>query len=77
MGRATIVVPATSDFCGFTESGLSDTMAMSYGRAFARTLSEQDGFIKITLSSGSVQVIGHDTTQGVSPVGQCKVFSDC
>ncbi len=64
MGRATIRVPSTDNAEEIFETGLSDQMAMSYGTVFARTLSDEDGFVTVTLSSGSVRVIGHDTARG-------------
>lgn len=43
---------------------------MSYGTLFARTLSEQDGLVIVTLSSGDVRVIGHDTVNGELTIGR-------
>ncbi len=70
MGRATIRVPATDNDGEIFADGLSDQMAMSYGTVFARTLSEQDGFVTVILSSGSVRVIGHDTARGELRIGR-------
>jgi ribosomal protein L2 len=70
MGRATIRVPATDNCKEVFETGLSDQMAMSYGTAFAQTLSEPDGYVTVTLSSGSVRVIGHDTLRGRITIGR-------
>ena len=70
MGRATICVPATDNNAEIFCEGLSDHIAMSYGTVFARTLSEQDGFVTVTLSSGSVRVIGHDAARGKITIGR-------
>lgn len=43
---------------------------MSYGTAFARTLSEQDGYVQVTLESGMVKVIGLDTLTGKLTIGR-------
>lgn len=69
MGRATIRIPATDKRKEVFETGLPDALAMSYGTAFARTLSEQDGYIQVTLESGEVKVIGHDTLTGKVTIG--------
>jgi len=70
MGHAKLVVPATDNHEAVCETGLSDPMAMSYGMLFARTLSEQDGFVTVTLESGEVKVIGHDTTNNTLTIGR-------
>lgn len=67
---ATLSVPATDNSPEILEKGLSDQMAMSYGRAFATTLSEQDGFVIVTLESGYERVIGHDTVRGELTIGR-------
>ncbi len=58
MGRATISVPKTDNGSEIFCEGLSDHIALSYGRLFASTLSDDDGFVTVTLTSGSVRVIG-------------------
>lgn len=70
MGHATIRIPATDNNKEVFETGLSDQMAMSYGTAFARTLSEQDGYVQVTLESGMVKVIGLDTLTGKLTIGR-------
>lgn len=70
MGLAKMIVPATDNFKEIVETGLSDQMAISYGRLFARTLSEQDGFITIILESGVVIVIGLDSINGTLTIGR-------
>ncbi len=60
MGHATICIPKTDNFEEVRETGLSDQLAMSYGTLFARTLSEQDFAIAVTLESGEIQVIRHE-----------------
>ncbi len=71
MGHATIRVPGTDNNNGeiFCE-GLSDHIAMSYGRLFATTLSDEDGFVTVTLTSGSVRIIGLDTARGKLRIGR-------
>lgn len=70
MGLAKMIVPATDNFKEIVETGLSDQMAISYGRLFARTLSEQDGFITVILESGAVIVIGLDSINGALTIGR-------
>jgi len=70
MGRATITIPATDNCPEAHETNLSDQMAMSYGTLFARTLSEQDGFVTVTLTSGSIRLIGHDTVRNRITIGR-------
>jgi hypothetical protein len=60
-GKATLDVPATSEGDAIRVQGLSDQVAISYGKLFARTLSEQDGFVTVVLESGVTRIIGHDT----------------
>jgi len=61
LGKARLEVPLTDNSDAIRADGLSDVLAMSYGRLFARTLSEQNGFAIVTLSDGQVKTIGHDT----------------
>jgi len=69
MRRATLCVPTTDNCKGLKMTGLSDQMAMSYGRAFAATLSEQDGYVTVRLQSGSVRVIGRNVLTGELTIG--------
>lgn len=69
-GQATLYLPTTSTIGPSKYSGLSDAMAMSFGRTAARTLSEEDGFVLVTLENGSEIVIGHDTLNGVLTIGR-------
>lgn len=59
-GKATLEIPR-SDNGTLKVCGLSDELAMCYGRVIGRTLSEQDGYVVVTLESGLVKVIGYDT----------------
>lgn len=68
--KATLEVPASGNIGPSTTKGLSDEMAMGYGMLFARTLSDHDGFVKVTLESGSVRVIGHDTLRDKVTIGR-------
>ncbi len=70
IGRATLFVPSTDNKSEFTASGLSDQIAMSYGRLFARMLSEQDGYVTVTLESGSVRVIGLNSVTNKLTIGR-------
>lgn len=70
MGHATICVPGSGNNKAMRETGLSDQVAMSYGRLFARTLSEQDGFVTVTLQSGAVRMIGYDTENDKVTIGR-------
>ena len=65
---ATLEVPATDERPPISET-LPDTLALSYGTMFARTLSEDDGFVVVTLSDGKIRVIGYDTLTGQLTIG--------
>jgi len=67
--KATVEVPATDNSKAFTKK-LSDYKAMLYGKQQARRLSERDGFVTVTLASGSVRVIGYDTSTGKITIGR-------
>lgn len=69
-GRATITVPKCGPCPESTHDGLSDEQAMSFGTLAAKTLSEQDGFVTVTLESGDKRVIGHDTLTGELMIGR-------
>ena len=64
-GKATLNLPQ-----GERYEGLSDALAMSFGRIAAWTLSDEDEFVTVTLESGSVRVIGLDTILGKLSVGR-------
>lgn len=67
--KATVEVPATDNSKAITKR-LSDHKAMLYGKEQAKRLSERDGFVTVTLTSGSVRVIGHDTSTGRITIGR-------
>lgn len=67
---ATITIPKSGPCPESRHDGLSDALAMSFGRRAARTLSEQDGYVTVMLESGSVRVIGHDTVTGELTIGR-------
>lgn len=71
-GQATLEIPRSGAIGPSRTDGLSDHLAMTMGRAAAWTLSEQDGFIIVTLESGSVRVIGHDTLHGRLTIGRLR-----
>jgi hypothetical protein len=68
--KAKLEVPATDNCDAIRENGLSDTMAMSYGRLFASTLSDEHEFVIVKLNSGSVRIIGLDTWTGKLTIGR-------
>ena len=67
-GKATLEIPRFGTIGPMFVGGLSDQLAVSYGSIAAWTLSEEDGFVVVTLSDGTVKTIGHDTLRG------CLVF---
>jgi hypothetical protein len=69
-GKATLKVPWSDNVPEVFVGGLSDQMAMSYGTLFARTLSDEHAFVEVTLSSGSVRVIGLCTLTGKIHIGR-------
>lgn len=69
LGKAKLDIPASGEFGPIHNEGLSDELAMIFGRIAARTLSEEDGFVTVTLESGDVKVIGHNTITGLLTIG--------
>jgi len=69
-GKASISIPASGPIGPDGMSGLSDELAMVYGTMFARTLSEEDGFVTVALECGKVLVIGHDTFRDTLTIGR-------
>ncbi len=69
-GQATLEIPQIGNIGPSETRGLSDALALTFGRIAARTLSEPEGFIKVTLTSGSVRVIGYDTTNNKVTIGR-------
>ena len=67
--QATLEVPATDNHHAIRET-LPDALALSYGMVFARTLSEQDGFVVVTFSDGQTRVIGNDTIRNELTIGR-------
>ncbi len=59
-GNATVNIP-TNGVIGPSETGgLSDELAVSIGRIAARTLSEPNTFVTVTLECKAVILIGYD-----------------
>lgn len=56
-GKATLDIPASDTIGPSHTEGLSDELAMIFGRIAARTLSEQDGFVTVSLESGEIKII--------------------
>ena len=69
-GTATLEIPKIENIGPLRTEGLSDELAMSFGRIAARMLSEDDGFVTVTLESGTVRVIGNDTIANVLTIGR-------
>jgi len=70
IGKAKLDIPRVGTIGPSQLSGISDTMAMSFGRLAAMTLSEQDGHVLVTLQSGSVRVIGYCTATDTVVIGR-------
>ncbi len=60
-GKASLTIPSTAVTGPFRVGNISDALALDIGRAAAWGLSEQDGYVIVTLESGKETVIGHDT----------------
>jgi len=69
-GKAKIEIPRSGNIGPSQLDGISDVMALGMGRIAAMTLSEQDGYVVVTLSNTQVKVIGHDTTTGEIVIGR-------
>jgi len=79
-GKASIRIPSSGNIRLSYCDGLSDRLAMTIGRAAAWTLSEQDGFVIVTLGSGKTKVIGQDEAHGSLIIGRLipmKVIRRC
>ena len=62
-GKATLDIPADWNIGHSRTEGLSDQMALSFGRIAAMTLSDNK-CVKVTLESGQVKIICNTTTIG-------------
>ena len=69
-GKATLDIPASGDIGPSQTEGLSDDMAVSFGRIAALTLSDEDDCVKVTLASGEVRLMGHDTVHHAIVTGR-------
>lgn len=69
-GTTTLEIPQVGDIGPSRTEGLSDELAMVIGLTAAWTLSEQDGFVIVTLADGTARVIGHDTIKGELTFGR-------
>lgn len=69
-GKATLDIPASDTIGPSHTECLSDELAMVLGRIAARTLSEQDDFVTVSLESGEVKVIGYDTVYDTLTIGR-------
>jgi len=63
-GKATLEIPGSGNIGPSTTGGLSDELAMILGRTAAMTLADEDGDVLVTLSDGTVKVIGHEAWSG-------------
>lgn len=69
-GNATLEIPSSGVIGPSRYDGLSDSLALVLGRFAARTLSDEDGYVVITYSDGSVKLIGPDTADDVLVIGR-------
>lgn len=69
-GQASLSIPQVGHIGPSRTEGLSDELALILGRTAAMTLSEQDGFVVVTLSDGQVKAIGFDTARGEVTIGR-------
>jgi len=77
-GNATLEIPASGDIGPTQMDGLSDQLAMIMGRTAARTLSERDDSVSVTLESGTVVIIGHEQVDGTLIIGcSMEVITRC
>ena len=60
-GNATLDIPQSGSIEPSHTEGLSDELAIVIGQTAARSLSEQDGFVVITLSDGTELTIENGT----------------
>ncbi|KKN91152.1 hypothetical protein LCGC14_0220170 [marine sediment metagenome] len=72
-GQAKLEIPTSGNIGPSCTTGLSDQLAMTIGRTAARTLSEQDGYVVVTLESGSVRVIGYNTIHDKLVIGRLTI----
>jgi len=70
--KAALYIPACGPISASKWEGLSDDMAMVFGRRAAHTLSERDGYVRVTLSDGTEKVIGLDTLSGCLRIGTLR-----
>ena len=75
-GHATITIPKCGPCPETTHDGLSDALALSFGRRAARTLSEQDGYVVVVLESGMQRLIGYDTCHNAVVIGHLTGRTD-
>ena len=71
-GKASLDIPSSGDIGHSRHVGLSDELAMIYGRIAALTLSEQDGYVIVTLSDEHEKVIGYDTVSDNIRIGDLQ-----
>jgi len=69
MCKAVLDIPACGPIKSSRWTGLSDEEAMTFGRRAAQTLSEQDGFVIVTLSDETQKVIGFNTLSELVTIG--------
>lgn len=68
-GNATVNIPDDGIIGPSLTDGLSDELAIAIGRLAARTLSEPDAFITVTLENGTVTIIGHNDVNNTIVIG--------
>jgi len=67
--QATLHIPRNGAIPASTHNGLSDDMALSFGRRAAQTLSDSGGKVIVTLGSGRIIPIGRDNETDKIRVG--------
>ena len=71
-GTATLEIPKIENIGPSRTEGLSDELAVSFGRIAARMLSEEEGYVTVTLESGETQVISNDTLENQLVIGHIR-----
>lgn len=71
-GNATIEIPASGHIGPSKTNGLSDELAITIGRLAARTLSEPNAFVTVTLENGTITIIGHNDVDNTVVIGWVK-----
>jgi hypothetical protein len=71
-GQATLEIPASGNIGPSHTDGLSDELAMIMGHIAATTLSDDDGYVVVTLSDGNEKTIGYNTLEQRVVIGRLE-----